>query len=168
MSNLTNNTAQLEALLVKVNALPNAGSGGASAMAKGVITSDSQGYLTIPSPGFTPKHITIWNITKIDQWGGVPDEQIVHYLYDGIMLSAIRFEDGRWVAQTLLTASGSTVICQASAEDRGVFQDGADYGTTNIIEEDGTITWHLGIDLEGGEDSYMDFSDTEFNYVITG
>lgn len=58
MSQLTNNTASLEAILAAVNSLPVAGDGGGQS-ASGTIKGSASNTLTVSGLGFTPTHVFV-------------------------------------------------------------------------------------------------------------
>lgn len=135
---------------------------------QGTVESNQEGVVIIPYPGFVPHKILLWNIKEIDQWEETGDDSLIRYLYDGVMLSAIRFGNNRWISQQMLSNSGTTVICQSSAE-RGPFRDdNQDYGNTNITDDGEIITWSLGQDPYSTDDTYTDISGELFSYVLIG
>ena len=152
----------------KANSLPSAGSGGASGnVYSGTVTSNSNGYVTIPMPSFEPKQIMLWNVSVIDQHEETGDNSLVRYLCDGVMLCAVWSpEYGYWVAQYMCTGSGTVYIAQASAERGDLLSQDQDYGNTNIMPYGDSIVWNLGGDLY--TDDVNDITEVTFNYVITG
>lgn len=137
---------------------------------QGVVESTQDGVIDIPYPaGFVPNEILLWNIKEIDQWEETGDDSLVRYLYDGVMLGAIRFGNNRWISQQMLSNSGTTIIAQASAE-RAPYQDQnyQECGTTNILDDGETITWALGLDPYSTDGGRTDLCEETFNYVLIG
>ena len=79
----------------------------------------ADGTLTTGRLPFKPYMITIWNIQKKDmmedpEWD--PREYQIQYFHTGIMLTAIRLEDGTWVSQGMAADSAGAFIVNESAE----------------------------------------------------
>ena len=78
------------------------------------------GILTTDVLPFKPQAIILWNIRKKDMaeedpdWD--PDQYQIRYFHTGVMLMALRLEDGTWVSQGMAQDSGGAFIVNESAE----------------------------------------------------
>lgn len=130
---------------------PVIGGSGAKCL-KGTVVSDDNGIVTFPELTFTPNVITVWNITEVDNEGGSVD-----YLYEGVMLMAVRYDGDYWISQGLHDNSGSVYISNATA----------DFGS--CIYEDGNV-YSFRLSRAGSpdqhEDTSYDLTNTVFNYAI--
>ena len=161
MASLNNNTENLRKILDMVNELPeNSGEGEnpTSNFISGTVTSNENGEITLQKTSFEPKQMMVWNIQEVEF------EELSGF--DGVMLCAVKLENGHWVAHYMTTASGTYYIAQASAERAPYQPQDQGYGTTNIHEVDNSIIWDLG------DSSYNsganDFTNITLNYVLIG
>lgn len=144
--------------------------------ATGTIMSDDNGVITFPELGFTPKIITIWNVSQRDlaeEWEEAnPDEDYpedyCQYSFEGTMLMAVNI-DGTWISQGLSDDSGSVAITNASWN--GVNHT-SNSPATGITFNDGIYSYYLNRhyteDFAGKENTYFDITNTRFNYAIYG
>jgi hypothetical protein len=125
------------------------------------------GIITFPKLNFTPKSITVWNITPRDlkeeyeadnneePW----DDSWVRYTYEGVLLTAV-YDNDMWIAQSIITSSGEIALSNASLDSIG-----------GVTLENGFYKFSLsrydyGSQLEDLE--YYDVTNTQFNYIICG
>lgn len=135
----------------------------------GTVITNSDGEAEIPYPGFTPTQMILWNIGKIDQTERDDyDDSFVRYLYEGIMLCAVRIDGEGWISQYMGNNSGVTYIAQASANRAPYPPEIENSPNTNIIDDGETICWAIGSGIDIYEDSNYDYSEVEFNYVLVG
>jgi hypothetical protein len=125
------------------------------------------GIITFPKLNFTPKSITVWNITPRDlkeeyeadnneePW----DDSWVRYTYEGVLLTAV-YDNDMWIAQSIITSSGEIALSNASLDSIG-----------GVTLENGFYKFSLsrydyGSQLEDLE--HYDITNTQFNYIICG
>lgn len=83
--------------------------------AAGTVKANDAGVLVFPELPFTPKMITVWNVTQHDlkaeaeATGEDWEDGWVRYVHSGIMLFAV-YQDDTWVSQGLASSSSGAFI----------------------------------------------------------
>lgn len=125
------------------------------------------GTLTTDVLPFKPQAIILWNIRKKDlaeedpDWN--PDEHWIRYIHTGVMLMALRLEDGTWVSQGMEHDSGGLFIVNASAVAGTEEFWGEQTSSSGVWDYDD----HYEIRLYRNSD-YDTWNGEEFDYIAYG